>query len=40
MLMNDGVHKNLSATYGWNRLAVTILAIERQDFGVTFGTRF
>ena len=40
MLINDGVHTHLSATYAWSRFAVTLLAVERKDIGVTIGTRF
>ncbi len=40
MLMNDGVHTHLSGTYAWNRFALTVLAVERKDLGVTFGARF
>ena len=40
MLMNDGVHTHLSATFAWNRYALTLLAVERKDFGVTLGARF
>ena len=40
MLMNDGVHTHLSATYGWDRFAATLLAVERKDFGITIGARF
>ena len=40
MLLNDGVHTHVSATYAWNRFAVTLLAVERKDLGVTIGTRF
>lgn len=40
MVMNDGVHTHLSATYVWDRFAVTLLAVERKDLGVTLGTRF
>ncbi|HEX6177779.1 MAG TPA: hypothetical protein VF057_05430 [Thermoanaerobaculia bacterium] len=40
MLMNDGVHTHLSATYAWNRFALTLLAVERKDFGATLGARF
>jgi hypothetical protein len=40
MVMNDGVHTHLSATYAWKRFAVTVLAVERKDLGVTIGTRF
>jgi hypothetical protein len=40
MLINDGVHTHLSATYAWNRFAVTVLAVERKDLGVSIGARF
>ena len=40
MLMNDGVHTHLSATVAWNRFALTLLAVERKDFGLTLGARF
>lgn len=40
MLLNDGVHTHLSATYAWSRFAVTVLAVERKDLGVTVGARF
>lgn len=40
MLINDGVHTHVSATYAWNRFAVTLLAVERKDLGVTIGARF
>ena len=40
MLMNDGVHTHLSATYAWRRFAITLLAVERKDLGITIGTRF
>ncbi len=40
MLINDGVHTHLSATYAWKRFAVTVLAVERKDLGFTIGTRF
>ena len=40
MFINDGVHSHVSATYAWNRYAITILAVERRDFGITIGTRF
>jgi hypothetical protein len=40
MLINDGVHTHLSATVALNRFAVTLLAVERKDFGVTIATRF
>lgn len=40
MLLNDGVHTHLSTTYAWNRYAVTILAVERKDIGVTVGARY
>jgi hypothetical protein len=40
MLINDGVHTHLSATYAWKRFALTVLAVERKDLGFTIGTRF
>ena len=40
MFMNDGVHSHVSATYAWSRYAVTVLAVERRDFGITIGARF
>ena len=40
MLINDGVHTHLSATYAWKRFAVTLLAVERKDAGITIGARF
>ena len=40
MLINDGVHTHLSATYAWSRFALTVLAVERKDLGVTLGARF
>ena len=40
MLMNDGVHTHLSATFAWDRFAATLLAVERKDVGFTFGARF
>jgi hypothetical protein len=40
MLINDGKHTHVSATYAWRRFAVTLLAVERKDIGVTIGARF
>ena len=40
MLMNDGVHTHLSASYAWQRFSLTLLAVERKDFGLTAGVRF
>ncbi|HEX7155129.1 MAG TPA: hypothetical protein VF618_26905 [Thermoanaerobaculia bacterium] len=40
MLINDGVHTHLSATFAWNRFAVTALAVERKHLGLTVGARF
>lgn len=40
MVINDGVHTHVSATYAWNRYAVTVLAVERKDIGFTIGARF
>jgi hypothetical protein len=40
MVMNDGVHTHLSATWARPRLSVTVLAVERRHAGVTVGTTF
>ena len=40
MLINDGVHTHLSATYVRSRLAITLLAVERRHAGITVGTTF
>jgi hypothetical protein len=40
MLIHDGVHTHLSATYARRNLSVTLLAVERQHVGVTIGTAF
>lgn len=40
MLINDGVHTHVSATYAWDRFALTLLAVERKDIGFTIGARF
>ena len=40
MLMNDGVHTHLSATYARRNIALTLLAVERRNFGITVGTTF
>jgi len=40
MLINDGVHTHVSATYAWSRFAVTLLAVERKEAGITIGARF
>ena len=40
MLINDGVHTHLSATFAWNRFALTALAVQRKDLGITLGARF
>lgn len=40
MVMNDGIHTHLSATYGWKRYSLTILAVERKELGLTFGVAF
>jgi hypothetical protein len=40
MMMYDGVHTHLSTTVAWRRIAVTMLAVRRRDFGVTIGTTF
>lgn len=40
MILNDGVHTNVSTTRAWDRFSVTLLAVQRKDLGVTIGTRF
>lgn len=40
MLMNDGVHTHLSATYAHRKAAVTLLLVERKNVGVTVGVTF
>jgi hypothetical protein len=40
MVMNDGVHTHLSTTYSWKRYSLTVLAVERKDFGLTVGVAF
>jgi hypothetical protein len=40
MVLNDGVHTHLSTTFALRRVAITLLAVERKDFGITVGTRF
>jgi hypothetical protein len=40
MVINDGVHTHLSATYARDRLALTLLLVERHDLGLTLGARF
>ncbi|HEX6087320.1 MAG TPA: hypothetical protein VF266_22505 [Thermoanaerobaculia bacterium] len=40
MLINDGVHTHLSATYARPRLSLTVLAVERRQMGITLGTSF
>ncbi len=40
MLINDGVHTHLSATYARRNVSFTVLAVERKKFGVTVGTTF
>jgi hypothetical protein len=40
MVINDGVHTHLSATYARRNLSLTVLAVERKKFGVTLGTTF
>ena len=40
MLMNDGVHTHLSATYAHPRATVTLLLVERKNVGVTIGRTF
>ena len=40
MLMNDGVHTHLSASYSRRNVSVTLLAVERKDLGLTVGLTF
>ncbi len=40
MVMNDGVHTHLSATYVRRNVSLTVLAVERRNFGITVGTTF
>ncbi|HEY0157960.1 MAG TPA: hypothetical protein VGF28_11795 [Thermoanaerobaculia bacterium] len=40
MVINDGVHTHLSATYGRRNLSLTLLAVERKNLGVTVGMTF
>ena len=40
MVMNDGVHTHLSATYVRGRASVTLLAVERRHLGLTVGMTF
>ncbi|HYC89737.1 MAG TPA: hypothetical protein VEO54_11040 [Thermoanaerobaculia bacterium] len=40
MVMNDGVHTHLAATYAHRRFTVTLLAVERRHAGITLGTTF
>ena len=40
MLIHDGVHTHLSATWSGRRFGITVLAVERRDAGITIGTRF
>lgn len=40
MLINDGVHTHLSATYAHRNAAVTLLFVERKNVGLTVGLTF
>lgn len=40
MLINDGVHTHLSATYARRNISLTLLAVERKNAGVTVGMTF
>lgn len=40
MLLNDGVHTHLSATYARDRYSFTVLAVERKHVGFTIGAAF
>jgi hypothetical protein len=40
MLINDGVHTHVSATYGRGNVALTVLAVERKHAGISVGVTF
>ena len=40
MVINDGVHTHLSATYARRTISLTLLAVERKNAGVTVGMTF
>jgi hypothetical protein len=40
MLINDGVHTHLSASYSIGNASFTVLAVERKDLGFTIGVTF
>ncbi len=40
MLMNDGVHTHLSATYAHRNASLTLLLVERKNVGVSLGLTF
>ena len=40
MLMNDGVHTHLSATYAHRKASLTLLLVERKNVGVSLGVTF
>ena len=40
MLINDGVHSHLSASYARGRYSLTVLAVERRHLGFTIGATF
>jgi len=40
MVMNDGVHTHLSATYARRNASLTLLLVERKNVGVTLGVTF
>ena len=40
MLMNDGVHTHLSATYAHRNVSMTLLLVERKNVGVSIGMTF
>lgn len=40
MISNDGVHTHLSASRGFERFVVTLLAVRLEDPGITIGMRF
>lgn len=40
MVMNDGVHTHLSATYAHPKASLTLLLVERKHLGATIGITF
>jgi hypothetical protein len=40
MVLNDGVHSHVSTSVAWRKFSLTLLAVERKDFGFTLGAAF